>query len=105
LSGLSYGGELSIDALLCVILASKRNGTLYTGVTSDLIQRIYQHKEKIYGGFTAKYDVNLLVYYEVHEDIYEAILREKRIKRWRRAWKLELIEKENPNWEDLYEHL
>ena len=90
----------------CVyILASKRNGTLYTGVTSDLIQRIYQHKEKIYGGFTVKYDVNLLVYYEVHEDIYEAILREKRIKRWRRAWKLELIEKENPNWEDLYEHL
>jgi len=87
------------------ILASKRNGTLYTGVTSDLIQRIYQHKEKIYGGFTAKYDVKLLVYYEVHEDIYEAILREKRIKRWRRAWKLELIEKENPNWEDLYEHL
>lgn len=87
------------------ILASKRNGTLYTGVTSDLIQRIYQHKEKIYGGFTAKYDVNLLVYYEAHEDIYEAILREKRIKRWRRAWKLELIEKENPNWEDLYEHL
>ena len=87
------------------ILASQKNGTLYTGVTSDLIKRIYEHKEEIYGGFTAKYNVKLLVYYEVHEDISEAIMREKRIKKWRRAWKLELIEKENPDWEDLYEHL
>ena len=87
------------------ILASRKNGTLYTGVTSDLVKRIYQHKEKLLGGFTAEYNVNLLVYYEVHEDISEAILREKRIKKWRRAWKLELIEKENPNWIDLYQRL
>ena len=87
------------------ILASRKNGTLCTGVTSNLIKRIYEHKEKVFGGFTAEYDVNLLVYYEIHEEISEAILREKRIKKWRRAWKLELIEKENPYWEDLYEQL
>ncbi|MBY0273210.1 MAG: GIY-YIG nuclease family protein [Alphaproteobacteria bacterium] len=87
------------------ILASRKNGTLYTGVTSNLIKRVYEHKEKVFGGFTAEYNVNLLVYYEMHEEISEAILREKRIKKWRRAWKLELIEKENPYWKDLYEQL
>ncbi|OJW50579.1 MAG: hypothetical protein BGO67_05755 [Alphaproteobacteria bacterium 41-28] len=87
------------------ILASKRNGTLYTGITSDLPKRIYQHKEKMFGGFTDKYNVNLLVYYEVYDDILDAIAREKRLKRWRRSWKLELIEKMNPQWDDLYEHL
>jgi putative endonuclease len=87
------------------ILASKRNGTLYTGVTSDLPKRIYQHKEKMFSGFTDKYNVKFLVYYEVYDDILDAIAREKRLKRWRRSWKLELIEKMNPQWNDLYEQL
>ena len=85
------------------ILASKKNGTLYIGVTSSLIQRVWQHKNKIVKGFTNKYNVQQLVYYEVHEDPQEAILREKRLKKWKRAWKIELIETMNPKWTDLYE--
>jgi putative endonuclease len=85
------------------ILASKRNGTLYTGVTNDLSRRMYEHKEKMNRGFTARYNVSLLVYYEVHEEIHEAILREKQIKKWNRKWKLHLIEKYNPAWIDLYD--
>ena len=84
------------------ILASCRNGTLYTGVTSDLPRRVWQHKNKQIDGFTSDYNVNILVYYEMHEDMREAILREKHIKKWYRKWKLELIEKMNPDWEDLY---
>jgi putative endonuclease len=84
------------------ILASKRNGTLYTGVTSNLINRVYQHKTDLVAGFTKKYQVHRLVYFEQHLDIYEAILREKRIKEWQRKWKLNLIEKGNPEWKDLY---
>lgn len=87
------------------ILASQKNGTLYTGVTSDLIQRVYEHKSKLVKGFTSKYNVSQLVYYEIHHDITEAILREKRIKKWNRAWKLRLIERGNPTWKDLYESL
>ncbi len=75
------------------ILASQKNGTTYTDVTSNLIQRVYQHKNNAFDGFTSKYNVKTLVYFEVHEDITEAILREKRIKKWNRAWKLKLIEK------------
>ena len=87
----------------CVyILASKRNGTLYVGVTSDLIKRIWQHKEGLVGGFTKEYHVKILVYYEQHENAESAILREKRLKEWKRQWKLDLIEGINPNWEDLY---
>ena len=84
------------------IMASQKNGTLYTGVTSDLIKRVYEHKEKLIKGFTSQYNVTQLVYFEVHSDITEAISREKRIKKWNRAWKLRLIEKTNPHWEDLY---
>lgn len=84
------------------ILASKRNGTLYIGVTSDLIRRIQQHKTKIIKGFTAKYEIGRLVYYEQTEDVYGAIAREKQLKKWRRQWKINLIEKNNPNWKDLY---
>jgi putative endonuclease len=84
------------------ILANKKNGTLYVGVTTNLEKRIYEHKHKIIKGFTSKYDVNKLVYYDVFEDVTEAILREKRIKEWRRKWKIELIEKFNKDWEDLY---
>lgn len=87
------------------IMASKRNGTLYIGVTSDLIKRAWQHKAKIVEGFTSKYEVHDLVYYEKHESPYSAIQREKRLKEWKRKWKLELIESMNPDWEDLYDGL
>ncbi len=83
------------------ILANKRNGTLYVGITSDLEKRIVQHKTKMFEGFTQKYDVNMLVYFETTDDVGYAIAREKKIKRWNRKWKLELIEKMNPDWEDL----
>jgi len=87
----------------CVyILASRRNGTLYTGVTSDLVQRIWQHKNDLVEGFTKKYGVHTLVWYELHDTMQPAIEREKAIKEWRRAWKLSLIESNNPEWRDLY---
>ena len=84
------------------ILSNKKNGTLYTGVTSNLIQRIWQHKSKLNQGFSKQYDLGKLVYYELHQDITEAIKREKNIKKWRRQWKIDLIEKQNPNWNDLW---
>jgi putative endonuclease len=84
------------------IMASKRNGTLYIGVTNNLIKRVYEHKNNIGEGFTKKYSVHKLVYYEETPDIYSAIEREKRLKKWNRRWKIELIEKFNRNWEDLY---
>jgi putative endonuclease len=84
------------------ILASKKNGTLYTGVTGNLIKRVWQHKNKIADGFTKKYGVDKLVYYETTNDIISAIEREKRIKKWKRQWKIELIAKSNPEWRDLY---
>ena len=87
------------------IMASQRNGTLYTGVTSDLIKRVWEHKSSSVASFTKQYDVNRLVYYEVHGDIYEAIKREKNIKAWKRLWKLRIIEEKNPNWDDLYESI
>jgi len=87
------------------ILASRRNGTLYIGVTSDLERRVWEHKEGVIEGFTKKYDVHRLVYYEVHHEMGEAIAREKQLKKWNRAWKIELIEKSNPEWRDLREDL
>ena len=84
------------------ILANKRNGTLYTGITSDLIKRVWEHKNKFVSGFTEKYGVDKLVYYEIFNDPENAIKREKRLKKYNRKWKLDLIEKTNPNWEDLY---
>ena len=83
------------------ILASKRNGTLYVGVTSDLPHRIYQHKHGLADGFTKQYGVHRLVYVETFDDMDSAIQREKRLKRWRREWKIALIEKDNPRWLDL----
>ena len=85
------------------ILASKRNGTLYVGVTGDLSRRIYEHKENLTDGFTKKYNINQLIYIEEFQDITEAIHREKCLKKWNRAWKLRLIEEQNPDWRDLYE--
>ena len=87
------------------ILASKKNGTLYTGVTSDLVKRVYEHKNDLVKGFTKKYRVHSLVYFEIFSDINEAIHREKCIKRWKRTWKIELIEKNNPNWKDRYDEI
>ena len=87
------------------ILASKQNGTLYIGVTSDLQKRVWEHKNDLVEGFTKKYGVHLLVYYELHADMVSAITREKRMKKWNRAWKVELIEWENTRWEDLWEDI
>ena len=87
------------------ILASKRNGALYVGVTSDLCRRIYEHKQKLIDGFAKKYNITQLVYTEEFQNINDAIHREKCIKKWNRAWKLKLIEDQNPNWEDLYESI
>jgi putative endonuclease len=87
------------------ILASRRNGTLYIGVTSDLLKRIYEHKQNLIDGFTKKYSVHALVYYEAHNNIEEAITREKQIKKWERAWKMRLIEEMNPEWDDLYDQI
>ena len=84
------------------ILASGKNGTLYTGVTRDLIRRIYEHKSGVVEGFTKKYKVNQLVWFDHSESIIAAIQREKQIKAWRRAWKIQLIEQTNPHWNDLY---
>ena len=87
------------------ILTSKQNGTLYIGMTSNLIKRVWQHKNKFIPGFTEKYNVIELVYYEIHEDPINAIIREKQIKKWNRAWKISLIESDNPEWNDLSEAL
>ena len=84
------------------ITASRRYGTLYTGVTSDLVGRIWQHKNKVLVGFTSKYDVDQLVYFEPHDCAETAILRERQIKKWRREWKIRLIEERNPQWRDMY---
>ena len=87
----------------CVyILASKRNGTHYIGVTSNLVKRIYEHRNEFVAGFTSKYQVHRLVYFEACTDIEGAIVREKQLKKWNRAWKMRLIEDFNPDWEDLY---
>ena len=87
------------------ILANRRNGTLYTGVTSNLSARVWQHRNDVAEGFTKKYGVHTLVYFELHDEMAAAISREKQIKNWQRKWKAKLIEKQNPAWRDLYEEL
>jgi putative endonuclease len=87
------------------ILASRRNGTLYVGVTNDLVRRTYEHKSDLVEGFTKRYGVHMLVYHESTSDAVAAIQREKRIKKWNRAWKTKLIERVNPDWKDLYNEL
>jgi len=92
--------------LPCVyILASKRNGTVYVGVTSNLTKRVWEHKNNLVAGFTQKYGVHRLVWYEVHDEMESAITREKQLKRWNRAWKIDLIEETNKDWTDLYESI
>ena len=87
------------------IMASQKNGMLYIGVTNDIIQRVWQHKNDLVPGFTQKYKVHRLVYYEVHSEIYAAITREKQMKKWNRQWKIDLIQADNPDWNDLYDSL
>lgn len=87
------------------ILSSKKYGTLYIGVTNNLIKRVWEHKNNLIDGFTKEYSVHTLVYYEETGDIESAILREKRLKKWKREWKINLIEKLNPEWDDLYNNL
>jgi putative endonuclease len=87
------------------ILASKRNGTLYIGVTSNLVSRVWEHRIDAVPGFTREYKVKVLVYYELHATMYAAITREKQLKKWNREWKLRLIEKSNPDWIDLWDRI
>jgi putative endonuclease len=94
-----------MESYFVYILASKQNGTLYIGVTGDLIRRISEHKDELIEGFTKKYHVHHLVYFEQHSHIEQAIEREKQLKKWNRQWKINLIEKENPTWKDLFDDL
>jgi len=87
------------------MLASRRNGTLYTGTTSDIVRRVYEHKQGVVAGFTKRYGVKTLVYFEAYDDPERAIQREKTLKRWRRSWKIALIEQQNPEWQDLYDEI
>ena len=90
----------------CVyILASKINRVIYTGVTSNIAHRVWQHKQKLVDGFTRQYNVDLLIWFEIHENMYSAIVREKQIKKWNRDWKIELIESDNPDWSDRFEEI
>jgi putative endonuclease len=99
-------GHRTIGKLPCVyMLASQKNGTLYIGVTSDLVKRIWEHKNNAVESFTQRYGVHTLVWYEPHESMMSAIDREKAIKEWQRAWKIRLIEANNPEWDDLYQGL
>ena len=84
------------------ILSNKPNGTLYIGVTSNVVQRVWQHKHVLVDGFSKEHGLKLLVYFELHDSMEDAIVREKRLKKWKRAWKIELIESQNPQWKDLY---
>ena len=89
-------------AFYVYLLASKKHGTLYLGVTNDLVRRTYEHRTKAVGGFTKRYDVDKLVWFEIYDDAVTAITREKELKKWRRDWKIRLIEETNPEWVDLY---
>jgi putative endonuclease len=102
---LAGGSALLTNTYFVYLLASRINGTLYVGVTNDLARRVWQHREGIGGAFTKKYRVHRLVWFEVHADIGAAITREKQIKKWNRAWKIQMIEQLNPRWDDLYETL
>jgi putative endonuclease len=94
-----------MKAAYVYILASQKNGTLYIGVTSDLIKRIYEHKQGLAESFTKQYNVKTLVYFECHDSIEDAIHRETQMKKWNRAWKIRQIEEKNPNWQDLHEEI
>ncbi len=97
--------ELIVKTGYVYIMTNKTNGTLYIGVTSNIKRRAYEHKNKLYKSFTQRYELKKLVYYEVIDSIVDAIKREKQLKKWKREWKISLIEENNPNWEDLYDNL
>ena len=101
----SWEEQLAARIPCVYILASKRNGTLYIGVTSDLVRRVWEHRNDLVAGFSQRYRTHLLVWFERHETMESAIVRERRLKEWKRAWKLELIEEENPVWRDLYREI
>ncbi|MEI9994494.1 MAG: GIY-YIG nuclease family protein [Rhizomicrobium sp.] len=103
--GSRYSRKMKEHVYYVYILASRRNGTLYVGVSNDVMRRTWEHKNDLIKGFTKKYGVHILVWYEVHEDISVAIAREKRLKRWNRAWKVKLIEQHNSGWNDIYDRL
>src|SRR6478735_479681 len=94
--------ETNSMAYYVYLLASKKHGTLYLGITNDIVRRGYEHRTKAAGGFTARYDVDKLVWFEIYDDVVSAIAREKELKKWRRDWKIRLIEEQNPGWVDLY---
>ena len=98
-------GQVHMKESYVYILASKYKGTLYIGMTSDLVKRVWEHKNKFVSGFTAQYNVTKLVYYEIFNDIQLAAAREKRLKEWKGQWKIDLIQKMNPNWQDLYHNI
>jgi putative endonuclease len=87
------------------IVASRKDGAIYLGITNDIVRRIYEHRTKATPGFTSKYNITLLVWFEIYDDPVSAISREKELKKWRRAWKIQLIETQNPGWDDLYESI
>ena len=87
------------------LLASRKGGALYLGVTNDLVRRVYEHREKLSKGFSSRYNINKLVWFETYDDPISAITREKELKKWRRAWKIDLIVKDNPDWNDLYSQI
>lgn len=92
-------------AFYVYILASRRDGAIYVGITNDLVRRVYEHRIKAVPGFTTKYNITRLVWFDIYDDPVSAISREKELKKWKRAWKVQLIEKDNPNWDDLYESI
>jgi putative endonuclease len=102
--GIQKRGENRLSYFV-YLLASRKDGTLYLGVTRDLVRRTYEHRTKVAPGFTSRYDIRRLVWFETYDDPATAIAREKQLKKWQRAWKIELIEKENPDWRDLYEKI
>jgi putative endonuclease len=95
----------TIMAYYVYILASRKDGAIYVGVTNDIVRRIYEHRIKAVPRFTSKYNITRLVWFETYEDAYTAISREKELKKWKRAWKVQLIEAQNPDWNDLYESI
>jgi putative endonuclease len=97
--------DLGLMTYYVYILASRRDGAIYVGVTNDLVRRVYEHRTKAVPGFTSKYDITRLVWFEIYDDPISAISREKELKKWKRAWKIQLIEVQNPGWEDLYESI
>ena len=102
---MTVGMGSEIMAYYVYILASRRDGAIYVGVTNDLVRRVYEHRIKAVPGFTKKYNITQLVWFETYDDPISAISREKELKKWKRVWKTQLIEKDNPNWNDLYESI